>query len=100
MIRRLMAWYRRRFRGYVAPRGEGTAWQEHRRGVVYFKCRCGESLYFATPDLFVREREHRDDCALSWLAGMKDCYCPIVSARYCKICPRCNLGHWKDGTPK
>jgi hypothetical protein len=109
----IRAWWLRRFRGFVAPPaqhgGRGTSWQEHKRHEIGFTCsgttasgeRCGSVLAFMSTDLVVREQDHTEACDLQYAAipGMK-CNCPIIDARYVKICPTCRLGHWKDASPR
>lgn len=91
LLRRVWAWYQRRFRGYVAaPKidggGSGTAWQEHVSGTIKVDCRCGATVWFEPGDYFVRERDPETK--------------KVLSARYCKICKECGLGHWWDATPE
>jgi hypothetical protein len=78
LFQKLRAWYRRRFRGYVAPparhAGRGTSWQEHRRDVVTFICRgslrfgqlptcaCMYVMCFTEGDYVIRKQRHRDGC--------------------------------------
>lgn len=97
------AWWLRRFRGYVAPPrqhgGRGTAWQEHHRSNLGFQCHCGLSLAFAKTDLVVRDRDHTGDIEHGCDFSNSD-QCPVLDARYVKICPNCRLGHWKDASPK
>jgi hypothetical protein len=118
LLQKLAAWYRRRFRGYVAaPRGiggKGTAWQQHQRSEMAFACcgvtregkRCGLSLVFTAADYVIRQQEHVEGCggllgqATSAGVLLEDvrtgrCSCPVTDARYIKICPGCGLGHWK-----
>jgi hypothetical protein len=113
LLERLRAWWLRRFRGFVAAPaqhgGRGTSWQEHKRHEIGFTCSgttasgdpCGQVLAFMSTDLMIREQDHTEACDLEQVAfpGTK-CQCPIVDARYVKICPQCHLGHWKDGTPQ
>lgn len=66
-LRKLRAWYQRRFRGYVAARtgvgGRGTARQEHKRESNVFLCLCGKTwIEFTDVELFVRQREHNHVC--------------------------------------
>ena len=92
-------WYLRRFRGYVAPPrtagGHGTKWQQHKPDTIGFTCPCGMVIAFSTKDLFVRTRDHVESCP-----NINSCDCPVTSARYCKVCPTCKRGHWKDASPK
>jgi hypothetical protein len=101
LFQRLKSWYLRRFRGYVAPpAGGGTAWQEHGRFDVGFTCRCGAALAFSPADVFVRHRDHVDNCdgIRGEFKGIIKCDCPIRDARYVKHCPQCRLAHWKDAS--
>lgn len=108
-LQRWKTWYLRRFRGYVAaPQiagSRGTAWQQYssrdvfpgitgsagqtRRTVLFWVfCRCGKRLDFTSENYFIREQEHAPDC------DQVPCSCPVIDARYCKVCPGCGLGHW------
>lgn len=70
----IRAWYRRRFRGFVAAPalhgGAGTSWQEHKRHEIGFTCTgitasgepCGQVLAFMSTDLIVRARNHEPHC--------------------------------------
>jgi hypothetical protein len=72
----------------------GTSWYEHNRAAIGFSCPCGLVMAFSASDLFVRDRDHVTDCPGAM------CRCPILSARFCKICPNCRRGHWKDAMPE
>jgi hypothetical protein len=120
----IKAWYRRRFRGYVAAPvgvgGKGTAWQQHRSTEVGFTCSCHQVLAFTAADYVIRSIEHIPGCQAASPAelaisesifadgpqnakiradmlapGLHGCHCPVTDARYIKICPHCGLGHWK-----
>jgi hypothetical protein len=105
-------WYLRRFRGIVKPpahaKGQGTTWQQHPGAVgkvgtfagwsEWFRCQCGESMYFTAADLKIISQEHVDGCD-GWSGfqpGSGRCNCPVTEARYVKICPQCRMGHWKQ----
>lgn len=111
LLKRIRAWYQRRFRGFVAAPaqhgGRGTSWQEHKRFEIGFTCSgttasgepCRQVLAFLSSDLVIREQDHDEDCEFQYsqmIASRKVCSCPIIDARYVKICPACGLGHWKD----
>jgi hypothetical protein len=106
----LRAWYRRKFRGFVAAPagvgGKGTSWQQHNRTEVGFTCKCRLSQAFTAADYMIREQEHREGCEglidHSTTAGVSitrvatgRCDCPVTDARYVRICPACGMGHWK-----
>lgn len=107
---KIAAWYRRRFRGYIAaPRiggGKGTAWQQHTRQVISFPCRgvgrdgkvCHQVLIFTNADYVIREQLHAEGCegVMRTDSRTHPCRCPVLDARYIKICPGCGLGHWKQ----
>jgi len=120
-------WYRRRFRGIVAPPrqygGQGTTWQQHHRLEVAFICGnrrprsgrdvliCEQELEFTAADYVIRSQDHIEGCegitdrstgnpakSTSKVLDMQPCSCPVTDARYVKICPQCRLGHWKDAS--
>ena len=99
----LKRWYQRRFRGFVAApaRSHGTSWQQWPRDRATVLCRCGFTVHFSQDDYVIREQEHDEDCELQYeMQPVKRCACPVLDARYVKICPQCGLGHWTDATPK
>jgi hypothetical protein len=120
LLQGLRAWYRRKFRGFVAAPigvgGRGTSWQQHPRTEVGFTCKCGIVQAFTRADYVVREREHRPDCQevtpvsraiaeSAFADGERNariradmlavCTCPVTDARYVRLCPGCRRGHWK-----
>jgi|SRR5208282_3065581 len=113
-------WYLRRFRGIVNPpahaKGQGTTWQQHPgkldlsgKWAEPFACQCGENLAFCKNDLKILSQEHNEGCEgvfdsttsapaqrSTRALDLVPCNCPILEARYVKICPSCRIGHWKQ----
>jgi hypothetical protein len=122
----LKRWYLRRFCGVVAPpayfssdgrkygryAGQGTTWQQHGKDEWVFACACQEMLAFTAENYVIREQEHVGGCegivdrssgnpakSTSKVVDLRPCSCPVIDARYVKICAHCRRGHWKEAIP-
>lgn len=106
-------WYLRRFRGIVEPpphaKGHGTTWLQHSRDAQRFLCQCGIVLAFTDDDYKILSQDHVEGCdgvfdssthaiatRTSRVVDLVPCSCPVMEARYVKICPKCRLSHWKQ----
>jgi hypothetical protein len=105
-------WWNRRFRGVVKPpRGQqGTTWYQHPDWMETFECICKATLRFAPEDYVIRDQQHIDGCAglfdasthrpaelaKTRIMDLRRCECPVLDARYIKLCPQCKTGHWKQ----
>lgn len=108
----LKRWWNRRFKGIVKPpRGQhGTTWYEHPAWQEIFECPCKTTLRFMPEEYVIRDQEHVDGCsglidastnrvadmAKTRIIDLRRCACPVLDARYIKICPACHIGHWKQ----
>jgi hypothetical protein len=94
----LKRWYFWRFHKTVQAPG-GTRWKQHLGAWQQpFVCSCANELWWYPPkEYVVIHQAHTAEC----LAAEKSiCLCPVISARYVKVCPYCGDGHWMDASPK
>ena len=105
-------WWDRRFKGIVKPPPgqKGTTWYQHPDWQEVFECVCKTTLRFVPEDYVIRDQQHVDGCAglmdastkliadvaKTRIMDLRRCTCPVLDARYIKLCPQCHIGHWKQ----